>query len=131
MSYQLIEDWQQKAVTVSQACRALEVSRSGYYAAAKRSSTAPVVCAASVHLKAAFVASGRTYGSRRLRTALCTSGVTIGRHKVRSLMRANGLRSVWRRKFVRTTDSKHNWNHKRVYRIYRELELNLRIKPMR
>lgn len=23
----------------------------------------------------------------------------------------------------------HRWNHKREYRIYRELELNLRIKP--
>jgi len=107
MSYQLIEDLQQKAVTVSQACRTLEVSRSGYYAAAKRRSTAPVMCAASVHLKAAFAASGRTYGSRRLRTALHMSGVTMGRHRVRSLMRANGLRSVWKRKFVHTTDSKH------------------------
>jgi len=45
MSYQLIEDLQMKAVTVSQACRTLEVSRSGYYAAAKRQSAAPVVCA--------------------------------------------------------------------------------------
>ena len=107
MSYELIENLQKKAVTVSQACRTLEVSRSGYYAAAKRRSTAPVVCAASVHLKAAFAASGRTYGSRRLSTALHMSGVTMGRHRVRSLMRANGLRPVWRRKFLHTTDSKH------------------------
>ncbi|KVW99766.1 integrase [Thiobacillus denitrificans] len=107
MSYELIENLQEKAVTVSQACRTLEVSRSGYYAAAKRHSTAPVVCAASVHLKAAFAASGRTYGSRRLRTALHMSGVTMGRHRVRSLMQANGLRPVWKRKFVHTTDSKH------------------------
>ena len=107
MSYQLIGNLQEKAVSVSQACRTLEVSRSGYYAAAKRRRTAPEVCAASVHLKAAFAASGRTYGSRRLRTALRMRGVTLGRHRVRSLMRTNGLRSVWKRKFVHTTDSKH------------------------
>ena len=107
MSYALIENLQEKAVTVSQACRTLEVSRSGYYAAAKRRSTAPVVCAASVHLKAAFAASGRTYGSRRLRAALDMGGVTMGRHRVRSLMRANRLHPLWKRKFLHTTDSKH------------------------
>lgn len=107
MSYQLVEDLQQKAISVSQACRVLDVSRSGYYAAAKRHQAAPAVCADSAHVKAAFVASGRTYGSRRVRTALCAKGVAMGRHRVRSLMRANGLRPVWRRKFVHTTDSKH------------------------
>ncbi len=108
MSYTLIGDLKKKAVSVSQACSALGVSRSGYYSAAKASLAAPKVCAVSVHLKAAFAASGRTYGSRRLRTALQSRGITIGRHRVRSLMRTNQLRSVWRRKFIHTTDSKHS-----------------------
>ena len=121
MSYQLVEDLQQKAVTVSQACRILEVSRSGYYAAAKRRQTAPRAYAASVHLRAAFAASGRTYGSRRLCAALRTRGVTMGRYRVRSLMRAYGLRSVWKRKFVHTTDSKHSMAVS-AYVLNRQLE---------
>ena len=32
--------------------------------------------------------------------------------------------------YLRNTQG-YGWNHKRVYRIYRELELNLRIKPKR
>ena len=72
-----------------------------------RSRQAPVACADSVHLKAAFAASGRAYGSRRLCAALQKQGVTMGRHRVRTLMRANGLRPVWRRKFMHTTDSRH------------------------
>ena len=31
----------------------------------------------------------------------------MGRYRVRSLMRQHGLRSVWKRKFVHTTDSRH------------------------
>ena len=108
MSYQLVEDLQKKAISVSQACRVLDVSRSGYYAAAKRSQAEPVVCAQSVHVKAVFTASGRTYGSRQIRTALCSEGVTMGRYRVRSLMRAHALRPVWKRKFVHTTESKHS-----------------------
>jgi putative transposase len=113
MSYQLVEDLQKKAcpqVAVVQACRVLEVSRSGYYAhqtAVKQRLANPVVCAASVHLKAAFAASHKAYGSRRLRTAMAKGGIAIGRHRVRTLMRLNCLRPVWRRKFIHTTDSKH------------------------
>lgn len=107
MSHALIDELKKKAIPVSQACRVLGISRSGYYSAAKSSRAAPKVCAASVHLKAAFAASGRTYGSRRLRTALKSQGLTLGRYRVRSLMRAHQLRSVWRRKFIHTTDSKH------------------------
>ena len=107
MSYQLVEQLQKKAVSVTQACRVLQVSQSGYYAARMRAHRAPRPCADSVHLKAAFAASGRAYGSRRLCAALQKQGVTIGRYRVRTLMRANGLRPVWRRKFMHTTDSRH------------------------
>lgn len=35
-------------------------------------------------------------------------GVPIGRYKVRRLMRDHQLKPVWKRKFMHTTDSKHN-----------------------
>lgn len=107
MSFELVEQLQQKAVPVNQMCRVLSISRSGYYAARKRDQVQPAVCEASVHLKAAFAASGGAYGSRRLRTAVASRGIVIGIYRLRRLMRKHGLRSVWKRKFVHTTDSKH------------------------
>ena len=108
MSYQLIDDLRTKAIQARQACSVFEVSRSGYHAASARRQAPPVVCADSAHLLTSFTASSRPYVSRRLRTALCTKGVTMRRQRVRSLMRAHGLRSVWRRKFVHTDDSRHS-----------------------
>ena len=107
MSFELVRKLQEKAVSVEQICRVLDVSRSGYYEAQRRRLDKPVVCEASVHLKAAFAASGRAYGSRRLRTAMASRGVVIGIYRLRRLMRHHGLRSSWKRKFVHTTDSKH------------------------
>ena len=83
------------AVPVKQLCRALEVSRPGYYAARKRSQIAPSVCEASVQMKAAFAANSGVYGSRRLRAAVALRGVAMGRYRMRTLMRLHGLRSVW------------------------------------
>ena len=60
-----------------------------------------------MHLRAAFVSSGQSYGSRRLVTALASSGLQVGRYKVRRMMQQAGLKPVWKRKFVHTTNSKH------------------------
>ena len=107
MIYQLVRQLQKEAIPVQHSCRVLEVSRSGYYEAQRRVAT-PVVCKQSVYLKAAFMASHQSYGSRRLVTAMANEGFQIGRYKVRSLMRKAALKPVWKRKFVHTTDSKHD-----------------------
>ena len=73
-------------------CRLLGISRSGFYETNKRAEAPASICPVTVQLKASFAASGGCYGSRPLRKAL----------------RANGLRSAWKRKFVHTTDSNHD-----------------------
>ena len=102
MTHNIVTQVQQKAV--SQACRVLQVSRSGYYSAQRRSKN-PVICVASVQVKAAFVANQRCYGSRRIVDELKAQRIAIGRYKVRRLMREAGLKPVWKRKFINTTDS--------------------------
>ena len=109
MIYKLVDQWQQKA-GITQACRVLNVSRSGYYTARKMLEAAKSAntCATSVHLKAAFAASDSSYGSRRLVTALKENQIVIGRFKVRRLMKQANIKPVWKKKFVNTTDSNHD-----------------------
>lgn len=106
MSFRLIDELQMKAIPIARSCRVLGVSRAGFYEA-KRRAAAPVVCATSVHVRAAFAASHQSYGSRRMVAELANRGVRVGRYKVRRLMRQAGLKPVWKRRFVHTTDSKH------------------------
>lgn len=108
MRYRCIHQLQEKAVNIASLCRLLGISRSGYYAAQLRAATPKKVCSTTVQLQAAFAASGRSYGSRRLRVALQANGVNVGRYRIRTLMRINGLRPVWKRKFIHTTDSRHD-----------------------
>jgi putative transposase len=108
MNYRLVQQLQQKAIPVQHSCRVLAVSRAGYYAAQRRARRPAAVCETSLRLQSAFEASGRCYGSRRLQGALNGQGLRIGRYRVRRLMRDHQLKPVWKRKFVHTTDSKHN-----------------------
>ena len=106
MIYQLISQRGLKA-DIRQACRVLQVSRSGYYATQRRVQSS-VICPASVQVKAVFEAHQRCYGSRRIVDELTAQGLNIGRFKVRRIMREAALNPVWKKKFVNTTDSKHD-----------------------
>ncbi len=108
MIYRSIVQLQEKAGGVAKVCRVLGVSRSGYYAAQQRAFAQPSICPVSLQLKTAFDKSGRSYGSRRLLKVLRAKGLQLGRHRVRRLMREHRLRTVWHRKFVHTTDSRHS-----------------------
>ena len=107
MIWRLVRELQQKAIPVTQACRVLQVSRAGYYQHRQRGAR-KADWVTTVHLKAAFSGSGNSYGSRRLTNALQAEGLAVGRYRVRRLMREAALRPVWKRKFVYTTDSKHD-----------------------
>ncbi len=107
MIHRLIAQQQKKAGT-TRLCRLLGVSRSGYYAAQRRQVRPVQSCPVATSLKALFMNCGRTYGSRRLQAALNAEGIPVGRYRVRRLMREHRLRPVWKRKFVHTTNSKHD-----------------------
>mgnify|MGYP001191784137 CR=1 FL=1 len=106
MSQQVVHELRKKALPVKRSCELLGISRAAYYAAQGRVEAKP--CVVMPVLKAAFSASGRTYGSRRLVSDLRERGVTIGRFRVRRMMREAGIKPVWKRKFVHTTNSQHH-----------------------
>ena len=88
-------------------CKLIGLNTSSYYAIKARQALPVAIKPEQIALKATFMASGQTYGSRRLVKAMRHRGLIIGRYRVRSMMKSAHLIPVWKRKFVRTTDSKH------------------------
>src|SRR5262245_49901696 len=87
-------------------CRCLEVSRSGYYAWARRPLSPRVQTDArlTAQLRLAHADSGRTYGRPRLVRALRARGISVSGKRVARLMRAAGLVARGRRRFQLTTE---------------------------
>lgn len=101
---------QQVAFPVNAVCRVLGVTRSGYYAWKKRPKPAReradaqlAATVASVHKR-----SRKTYGSPRIYAELKAQGVRVGRKRVERLMRENGIQGRRKRRFRKTTDSRHD-----------------------
>ncbi len=90
---------------VAALCRVLQVSKSGYYAWAKRPQSARAQRDALLvpQIIASHERSDSTYGSPRILGDLQDAGEFVGRKRVARLMRAAGIVGVSRRRFVITT----------------------------
>ena len=90
-------------------CRALGVTRSGYYAWRTRPLSARTQRdrELTTQLRIVHAESRRTYGRPRLQQALRARGFRVGDKRVRRLMRAAQLTARGRRRFRLTTDSAH------------------------
>lgn len=90
-------------------CRVLGVTPSGFYAWRKcpTSKRARRDAGLEPHVRAAFEASHKRYGSPRVHAELRAQGKRVGRKRVARLMRNAGLRARSRRRFRHTTLSKH------------------------
>ncbi len=98
-------------MSVSKLCKLFGVGESGYYSwksrsPCRRSRDLDVL---TVHVRAAYEASNRTYGSPRITAELQAQGLAVGRHRVMQIMRANGLKVRPKKRFVRTTNSSHSY----------------------
>jgi putative transposase len=109
-------------------CRCLRVSRSVFYAWASRglSNRARDDVRLIAQLRLAHADSRQTYGRPRLCRALRDRGVAVSGKRVARLMRVAGLRARGRRRFVMTTDSRHNFMiaPNRVRRQFQPRRLN-------
>jgi transposase InsO family protein len=63
----------------------------------------------SDRIKKIYESSKRTYGSPRVTIALIEEGVHVSRPRVARLMKKQNLQSIIRKRWVVTTDSRHNY----------------------
>ena len=91
-------------------CRVLKVSRSGYYAHFWRPQSNREVENQRLlaRIELVYKKSKKTYGSPRVYEKLKSEGELVSRGRIERLMRANEIRAKQTRKFVATTDSKHD-----------------------
>ena len=97
--------------SIEKMCKVFKVKRSGYYrwlgaGESKRTREDKVLID---HIQRIFLKSKKTYGSPRIKRELQVEGIKVSRRRVARLMKQEGLVSILRRKYVITTDSKHDY----------------------
>jgi transposase InsO family protein len=97
--------------TIEKMCRVFMISKSGYYAwlksgPSKRWQENEELL---IWIKNIYEVSRKAYGSPRVARELLAGGKKVSQQRVARIMRAAGIRARKPRKFVATTDSRHNY----------------------
>jgi putative transposase len=92
-------------------CKVLGVSRSGYYEWLKREPSKRELENRSLmeQIRNIHKKSKRTYGSPRITRELKEKSIYVSRPRIARLMRQANIRGVAKKRFVATTNSKHNY----------------------
>ncbi len=100
---------------VSVACEVLQVSASGYFNWQRRPQQARPAPAGRhsdeallAHMRAIHAEVKGEYGWPRMHKQLLARGMRVGKERVPRLMHQHGIKARTKRKFVVTTDSRHN-----------------------
>lgn len=91
-------------------CQVLDVSESGYYHHCTHVSIRSRMndMALLTHIRAIHTQVKGEYGWPRMWKALHAKGVKVSKARVRQMMQQHGIQARGKRKFIVTTDSKHN-----------------------
>jgi putative transposase len=92
-------------------CKVLRVSRSSYYNWLTRNPSKQFIenLELSARIKKIYELSKRTYGSPRVTIKLQEEGFHVSRPRVAKLMKKLGLKSIIRKRWIITTDSRHKY----------------------
>jgi putative transposase len=111
MKYEFMEE-HRETYKVKSMCEVLKVSRSGYYAWSTRQPSRRKQANEELleRIRKIHCQSRRLYGSPRITAELNEEGVRCGKSRVARIMKAHSIRAdVKKRRFRRTTDSRHNY----------------------
>ena len=91
-------------------CRQLDVSRTGYYQAMRRTPSSRSIANQTLDAQVAAIHAGsrRSYGRPRIVKQLHDQGVDVGHERVRNSLKRLGLHPVYKKPYRVTTDSSHN-----------------------
>jgi putative transposase len=111
MKYEFVEE-HRETYKVKSMCEVLKVSRSGYYAwSARRPSKVKQANEELLErIRKVYSRGRRLYGSPRITAVLHEEGIRCGKNRVARIMKNNLIRAdMKKRRFRRTTDSRHNY----------------------